>query len=289
MTDVDAQPQPWRRAAEWPVGDYLRVEQWAPPPRDGAGRPTSLISRVPVDAHLRDETGGLHAGALLTVIDSVGGYLAGLTVQPDGVVTTSMTLRTGRRRQSGPLRCEATVLRQGCASVVVLVSVTDEGNGGATVASSIMTCAVLARESPDPTLGRAVHHPMAPPRREPVPLVDFFGVQPGSGLITRLEIGDHLRNGWSILHGGAIAVLSDLAAVRAARSGTDGVHGVLSATDMVLHYLAPARVGPVEARCTVMGARPDGTVVRVAMHDAGVDDRMVALASVTVRSRASTA
>jgi hypothetical protein len=32
-----------------------------------------------------------------------------------------------------------------------------------------------------------------------------------------------------------------------------------------------------------MGARPDGTVVRVAMYDTGVDDRMVALASVTVR------
>ena len=221
MTDLDAQPERGRRAAEWPVGNYLRVEQWAPPPLDGAGRPTRLISRVPVDAHLMDEAGGLHAGALLTVIDSVGGYLAGLAVQPDGIVTTSLTLRMGRRRHIGPLLCEATVLRKGRASVVVLVSVTDEGNGGATVASSIMTCGVLARESPDPTIGRGVHHPMAPPQRDPVSLVDFFGIQPGSGLITRLEIGDHLRNTWGILHGGAIAVLSDLAAVRAVRSDTD--------------------------------------------------------------------
>jgi uncharacterized protein (TIGR00369 family) len=229
-----------------------------------------------------DEVGGLHAGALLTVIDAVGGYLASMTAQPDGIVTTSLTLRMGRRRHIGPLLCEATVLRKGRASVVVLVSVTDEGNGGATVASSIMTCGVLARESPDPTIGRGVHHPMAPPQRDPVSLVDFFGVQPGSGLITRLEIGDHLRNTWGILHGGAIAVLSDLAAVRAVRSDPDSAQGIVSATDMVVHYLSPARVGPVEGRCTVMGARPDGTVVRVAVHDAGVGDRMVALASVTI-------
>ena len=266
------------------MGNYLRVEQWAPPPLDGAGRPTRLMSRVPVDDHLMDEVGGLHAGALLTAIDAVGGYLAGIVAQPDGIVTTSLTLRVGRRRHVGPLLCEATVLRKGRASVVVLVSVTDEGSGGAAVASTIMTCGVLARESPDPTVGRGVHHPMAPSQQDPVSLVDFFGIQPGSGLITRLEIGDYLRNTWGILHGGAIALLSDLAAVRAVRSDTDTdvAQGDLSATDMVVHYLAPARVGPVEGRCTVMGARPDGTVVRVAVHDAGVDDRMVALASVTV-------
>jgi uncharacterized protein (TIGR00369 family) len=285
VTDLDALRERGRLPGEWPVGTYLRVEQWAPAPLDEAGRPTRLRSRVPVDTHVLDEAGGLHAGALLTVVDSVGGYLAGLSVQPDGVVTTSMTLRMGRRRHVGPLLCEASVLRKGRASVVVLVSVTDEGDDDAAVASCVMTCAVLARESPDPTFGRPVHHPMAPPQPEPVSLVEFFGVQPGSGLVTRLEIGDYLRNTWGILHGGAIALLSDLAAVRAVRFEAGSAQGALSATDMVLHYLAPARVGPVEARCTVMGTRPDASVVRVAMYDTGVEDRMIALASVTVSPR----
>ena len=285
MTDLDAPRERGHLPGEWPVGTYLRVEQWAPSPLDEAGRPTRLRSRVPVDTHVLDEAGGLHAGALLTVVDSVGGYLAGLSVQPDGVVTTSMTLRMGRRRHVGPLLCEASVLRKGRASVVVLVSVTDEGDDDAAVASCVMTCAVLARESPDPTFGRPVHHPMAPPQPEPVSLVEFFGVQPGSGLVTRLEIGDYLRNTWGILHGGAIALLSDLAAVRAVRFEAGSAQGALSATDMVLHYLAPARVGPVEARCTVMGTRPDASVVRVAMYDTGVEDRMIALASVTVSPR----
>lgn len=283
MTGVDAERERAQPGDVWPVGTYLRVEQWAPPSADGAEGTANLRSRVPVDAHLVDQAGGLHVGALLTVIDSVGGYLSGLAVQPDGVVTTSMAIRVGRRRHVGPLICDATVLRKGRASVVTRVSVTDEGDGNIVVASCIMTCAVLARESPDPNFGRPVHHPMAPPPADPVSLEGFFGVQGGSGPVTRLEIGDHLRNTWSILHGGAIAVLSELAAARAVSSANGGGRAALSATDMVLHYLAPARVGPVEARCTVMGARPDGTVVRVAMYDTGVDDRMVALASVTVR------
>jgi acyl-coenzyme A thioesterase PaaI-like protein len=283
VTGVDAERERAQPGDVWPVGTYLRVEQWEPPSADGAEGTANLRSRVPVDAHLVDQAGGLHVGALLTVIDSVGGYLSGLAVQPDGVVTTSMAIRVGRRCHVGPLVCDATVLRKGRASVVTRVSVTDEGDGDIVVASCIMTCSVLARESPDPNFGRPVHHPMAPPPPDPVPLEGFFGVQAGSGPVTRLEVGDHLRNTWSILHGGAIAVLSELAAVRAVSFANGGGPVALSATDMVLHYLAPARVGPVEARCTVMGARPDGTVVRVAMHDTGVDDRMVALASVTVR------
>jgi uncharacterized protein (TIGR00369 family) len=283
VTDLDALRERGRLPGEWPVGTYLRVEQWAPTPLDGDGRPIRLLSRVPVDPHLLDEAGGLHAGALLTVIDSVGGYLGGLAVQPQGVVTTSMTLRTGRQRHVGPLLCEAGILRKGRASVVVQVSVTDEGDHHAVVASSLMTCAVLARETPDPTfVGRPVHHAMAPPQAEPIALEEFFGVQPGSGPVTRLEISDYLRNTWGILHGGAIALLSDLAAVRAVRSDIGSDEGALSATDMVLHYLSPARVGPLEARCTVMGRRPDASVVRVAMHDTGVENRLIALASATV-------
>jgi acyl-coenzyme A thioesterase PaaI-like protein len=282
VTGLDAQPYR-RRAGEWPVGTYLRVEQWAPLSLDGDEGPTRLRSRVPVDAHLVDRAGGLHAGVLLTVVDSLGGYLSGLAVQPDGIVTTSMALRAGRRRHVGPRLCDAVVVRKGRTSVVTQISVTDEGDDGAAVASCVMTCAVLGRESSDPNFGRPVHHPMAPPQPDPVSLLEFFGVRPGSGPVTRLEIGDHLRNTWSILHGGAIAVLSDLAAVRAVQSANGPSPGALSSADMVLHYLAPARVGPVEARCTVMGARPDGTVVRVAMYDTGVHDRMVALASVTVR------
>ena len=153
------------------------------------------------------------------------------------------------------------------------------------MASSIMTCAVLARESPDPTFGRR----RAPPHG-PAPtgsrltgglLRDTAGV--GSGHPPR-------DRGLSPQYVGHPARWSHRPVVRPGRGAgrrsdadTDVAQGDLSATDMVLHYLAPARVGPVEGPVHGDGSRTRRPrVVRVAMHDAGVDDRMVALASVTV-------
>jgi uncharacterized protein (TIGR00369 family) len=133
--------------------------------------------------------------------------------------------------------------------------------------------------------------PMPPPTADlPLP-EEFFRIEPGRGSTTRLDLADHLRNPWGILHGGAAAMLADVAACRAAAGGSaDGLpvpsptveH--LAAADTVLHYLRPARVGPVEARCRVLGGPPGRTLVRVAVHDLGSDDRLVAMGSVVVRS-----
>lgn len=112
---------------------------------------------------------------------------------------------------------------------------------------------------------------------------EFFGIEPGVGAVTRLELADRLRNPWGILHGGGLAVLADVAACRAVAA--DGVHqggGPLAATDTVLHFLSPARVGPVEARCQVLGDGADRALVRVAVHDRGAGDRLVTLGSVVV-------
>ncbi len=65
---------------------------------------------------------------------------------------------------------------------------------------------------------------------------------------------------------------------RPTASGPAGV----AAADAVLHYLRPVKVGPVEARCRVLGTRAGRTMVRVAIHDVGADDRMTTLGSVTV-------
>ena len=71
--------------------------------------------------------------------------------------------------------------------------------------------------------------------------------------------------------------------------GAEGTANLRSRVPVDAHLVDQAvglhvdALGPVEARCPVMGTRPDATAVRVALYDVGVDDRMVALASVTVR------
>ena len=101
--------------------------------------------------------------------------------------------------------------------------------------------------------------------------------------VVELDVTDALRNPWGIVHGGVTASLVDVAAERAVAAPAD--HGSSVHTgDVSLHFLAPARVGPVRATATVMGERADGAVVLVTVHDTG-RDRVVARAVATVRPR----
>jgi uncharacterized protein (TIGR00369 family) len=125
---------------------------------------------------------------------------------------------------------------------------------------------------------------MPEPQSDPMGPVEFFCIEPGEGPLTRLRLEDQLRNPWGILHGGAVAMLADEAACRATVAAVPTVAGIeeVAATDVVLHYLRPVKIGPVEARCTVLGTRDGRTSVRVAIHDVGADGRLVTLGSVNV-------
>jgi acyl-coenzyme A thioesterase PaaI-like protein len=93
--------------------------------------------------------------------------------------------------------------------------------------------------------------------------------QPSAGIAREMTAGG------GILHGGVVAALVDLAAEHATR-------GIV--TDVVLHFLAPNRVGPVRAEVRVLGARADGTICRVEVRDAGAD-RVTAVAIATAAAR----
>jgi uncharacterized protein (TIGR00369 family) len=264
------------------VSDYFRMERWEIPPPAGSDAPPAFGGRAPVDAHLRNAAGGLRTGGLLTVVDSLGGFTSGIAVLPEWIVTTSIMASVHRLDHRGPLVLTSRVLRRGRTAVVTAIDAVDEGDGNAPVAHVVMTCAVL-----DPgAMDLGFHRPFSLPMLEPDPAApvpeEFFRIRPGTGPVTRLDLADHLRNPWGILHGGAVAVLADVAACRAAEGdGPDGPD-TWSAADTVLHYLRPVKVGPVEARCQVLGGRGNRRLVRVAVHDVGAEDRLVTLGTVTV-------
>jgi acyl-coenzyme A thioesterase PaaI-like protein len=56
-------------------------------------------------------------------------------------------------------------------------------------------------------------------------------------------------------------------------------------SDLIVHYLSPARVGPVVATAELVGGHGREHLVRVTVRDHGADDRLLVLAVVTVRSR----
>ncbi len=242
-----------------------------------------VIGKAPLDEHLRGADGAVRSGALLTLVDSIGGFTSGLAVLPQWIVTTSLVLKLVTTKQKGPLRIEARVLHSGRSSVVTDVCVYDEGSaskGDELAASAVITCAVLTPSAMDLDFIRPVRLKAAPATPgSPVPLDQFFCIESENGPITRLRLAEHLRNPWGILHGGAVATLVDVAAHRAVERST----GLASAvSDVALHFVRPARFGPIEAHCTLLGRRCKEWLVRVAVRDGGAQDRLVAVATANV-------
>ena len=261
------------------VSDYFRIERREVPPPEGEDGYSGFSGRMPVDDHQRGAGDGLRAGGLLTAVDSLGGFMSGLAVLPQWIVTTSCMATMSRLDHVGPLCAQGHVLRRGRSTVVAGFDVTDEGASGVPVAALTMTFAILDPGDMDLDFVRPVVFDMPPLPEHVVRPEEFFAIEPGEGPVTRLRLDDRLRNPWGILHGGAVAMLADVGACRAAQSSRPGL-GQAAATDVVLHYLRPTKVGPLEARCRVLGHRAGRTQVRVALHDVGADDRMVALGSV---------
>ncbi len=236
-----------------------------------------VVGHAPASPHLRGPHGGVRGGALLTMLDNVGGMCGGLAALPDGwVVSTNLSARTARLDHAGPFRIDAWVLRQGRASVVTAVTIRDEGVGDALVVDGVLTSAILVPENGPPQWTRPMSIAPGPPPAEPVaPLSDWLGAYAVDPSAVEMPLAEWLRNPWGILHGGAVASLIDLAAEHVAGGVT---------TDAVLHFLAPNRVGPVRATAVPIGAgrRADGTVLRVEVRDEGAD-RVTALAIATSR------
>jgi uncharacterized protein (TIGR00369 family) len=215
---------------------------------------------------------------LLTMLDMVGGLCGGLAALPDGwVVSTNLSARIVRVEHTGPFRLDARVLRAGRASVVTAVTVHDEGAADAPVVDGVLTSAVLVPDGGPPQWNRPMVIDAGPPPASPLPSVsDWLGVSAVDASTVEIPLVESLRNPWGILHGGAVAALVDLAAEHVAGGVT---------TDVVLHFLAPNRVGPVRATAVPVGsgrARADGTVLRVEVRDEGAD-RVTALAIATSR------
>lgn len=244
-----------------------------------ADGPVSLRGESLVPASVVDEHGCINAGALFTMADCIGGFAGGLGALPDGwVVTTNMMIRSVAVRVEAPLILTSTVLRKGKNSVITAVNAVD--SAGEFVAAGTLTSAVLIPAGGVPTWNRPARidlHASA----STVHFNDWLGITP-TEIGVELQLVDDLRNPWGIMHGGVTSALVDHAATTAVCRSLGGTRRDVRTNDVALHFLAPAKTGPVRASGRVLGTRPDGTLVEIEVRDAGNDDRLVALAVATV-------
>jgi uncharacterized protein (TIGR00369 family) len=227
--------------------------------------------------HLRGRDGNVRAGALLTMLDSAGGVCGGLAALPDGwVVSTNMSARTVSPDHSDALLVDARVLRKGRHNVVSVVQILDAASR-ALVLDGVLTSAILVPQGGPPVWERPMRMSMPDPADGYVSMPEWLGLRFVAADTVEIDLRDGLRNPWGILHGGVVAALVDAVTEHV----TDG--GVTS--DVVLHYLAPNRTGPVRAIATRLGRRSDGDVVRVEVRDEGAS-RVTAIAVATAKPRA---
>jgi len=105
-------------------------------------------------------------------------------------------------------------------------------------------------------------------------------IDDGSGAIAvEMDIRDDLRGPAGSLEGGVISTLADVAGASAIGFAV----GMVATEHIAVTFLAPGRKGPVRATGTTLRIGKHDGVAEVRVVDLGNEDRLMAVALVTVR------
>ena len=232
---------------------------------------------------LVDASGSALVGVIAYLVDSAVGMAAGFAALPQWVVTADMDLHLVARATRGPLRADSRVVRAGSRQILADCIVYDEGSG-VIVASATANHSVLPsdRGAPMslPVPGQIFRHqrarggeqgPSGPlsgeqgpgPGGRP-PLRERYGIRPVAGVpgAAEIEITGPARNPWGIMHGSLFALVAEAALA--------SVEPAARIDDLMLRFVAPARIGPARAQAT----RVAGSLWKVEVRDRGSDDRI---------------
>ncbi|MBM3674112.1 MAG: PaaI family thioesterase [Actinobacteria bacterium] len=236
---------------------------------------------IPVGAELLSPSGAPHPGALATLVDAVGGGLAAAVAQPDWIATADLTLHLLGRTEATETHARGHVLRKGRTTVVVEVSLADQGDRALGFAT--MSFALLPRRDGNPVIesadsvqrmttaveGSGFEHPL----EEETGLVVS---DPSAGAV-ELAAVDYVRNSLGAVQGGMMAMAASTAAQHAL---SHACGAAVETVDLQVTYLALAKIGPVRSRVRVLDASPSYGCAHVELVDAGADERVTTLARV---------
>jgi acyl-coenzyme A thioesterase PaaI-like protein len=253
------------------------------------------IATVPVTDAVRDASGAAAIGFLVTVADSCASVPALCAVVPDWTVTADLSLHELAPLVRGPAVLESRLVRAGARLVTIAVDVF-EGAGVADpadvadpvdlarVATGTVSFARVALETSD--VGHLAdplgdigtrRHWMNAEALSTEPLVERCGISvvDATNGVVELPNSDYVHNSRGQVGGGVLGVVFQAAA--------EAAHRGFTCSDVAIHFLAGARVGPVRTRGFVVRESSDHVVRRVEAVDAGADDRLVAQATITLQ------
>jgi acyl-coenzyme A thioesterase PaaI-like protein len=256
---------------------------------------TSARSMAPVTDAVRDASGAAGLGYLVGLVD-VNTAMVGLCAsQPDWTATADLMLHEAAPLVDGPTILESHLTRAGSRLIVVGVDIydgaglTDMDDLGDPIALTRVATGLVtfARVPASTSSASATWDPMSTigVRRHPErvgglpvePLLSRIGltvVDTASGVV-ELANSPYVQNSRGRINGGVLGMVFQGAA-EAAAPGYAG-------SDIHIHYLASARVGPLRTETVVLREVDDHLVCRVMSMDAGADDLIVAQATVTLQ------
>jgi acyl-coenzyme A thioesterase PaaI-like protein len=249
---------------------------------------------VPAQPNVRADDGALRLGVIGALIDSASAVVALAAAAPDWIATADLAYHSIEPVREGPAICSARVLRAGVGVVVVRVEVFD-GHGdesveqgspagvGLVTFSRIPSRATVLRIDPFANIGTRMSN-ARPDSGYDIPLHDKLGlrvVDPAAGIV-ELDKHDYVRNSFGTINGGALCMLAEAGAEHAANAATGGRY---HAADLQVHYLAQTKVGPARSRTRVVRADDHHVVCDLRVVDAGNQDVVLAVATVTLLAR----
>ncbi len=270
--------------------------------------PASLLTaadrclvRAPLPDEIRAPGGTAPLGVLLALADIAACEPALLACDPDWTATQDMSLHGAGWLDVGPALLDCRLMRLGKKVVVVSVDVYDglgqddlpllqkavdagelphAGRGVVTFARLPRTAARAADAAdfrPASWIGQVRERPAGRRRHDPLAeRLQVRHVDPERGVL-ELPFSPYVSNSIGTVNGGAQAILLQLAA--------EGMRPGRAAVDAQVHFLAQLRQGPVRSTATVLRDTDDHTVVEVRLVDAGAQDHLLTLATVTLRAR----
>ncbi len=245
-----------------------------------------VSSTIEVHDALRAAHGALRIGAVTYIADIASGLVSGLAVidQDLWVVTTDLDVHVTEAVVDGPVRVHSSTVRAGATTAVAAFTVHDEGSGrvvGGGTGTFRPFPFEFDRAMLDTPIGVERRHDIGV-TVERSRLIDDLGFTVGEDGSISVEVEGWLRNPWGMLHGGVTGCLVDVAAEVAGSAALGRTSWAASET---VRFLAPARVGPVRAEPRVLAVADGTALVEVRVLDAGADDRLTAIGTVTVTSR----
>jgi acyl-coenzyme A thioesterase PaaI-like protein len=269
--------------------------------------PTRNLMLAPLSAAVRGPAGNASLGVLVTMFDSCAAHPALIAGRPDWTATLDISMHGAGPVDTGPIVVDSHLVRVGKKVIVVsgtvydglgeedpqrLVDRIDRGDLP-TAAVGLLSFARLPRSAAsgiddyDPTgwvgIVRCHTGPTVAPDFSLYDRIGLRRLDTDSDTDTDTDTGrveldrtPYVTNRIGTILGGVQAIMVE-AAAEAVRPGS-------VATDVQIHYLSQLRVGPARTEGTLVRDAAGHSVVSVRLTDAGHDDQVLALATVTLQS-----